>query len=228
MSNKTDEAFYNTLESPHRYPMAQRNITAGDSTIINDYDYTNVNDSSYQKLNPANEVTKNMYSSLVNNGSSNGKAQIPQDYLTPVVISENLKEHCKLSSNTTSPVIVKDKKKSKKERRTCLYLLLLLTCLSLLMATTAVILAVVALSEATSAANNGSIEVSPSEEPTTTVVNVEEVIQNDNISAVNVDKKLSELYINITTQLNTLMDFISHMDSTSSSLRDEVELMKGV
>ena len=86
MSNKVDEALYNTLETPQHGP-SQRTVLPD---TVNDYDYTNLqDDSSYQKLNPTDAVARNMYSSLVTTSSSNSKTQIPQDYLTPI------KEHFK-------------------------------------------------------------------------------------------------------------------------------------
>ena len=219
MSNKVDETFYNTLESAERHP-SQGNA-AVDAATVNDYDYTNMNDESYQKLNPVNALTKNMYSSLV---ISSSKAQIPQDYLTPVM--SDLKEQYKLS-NTTAPVIVKEKEDTKKGRAIYLWiLLLLLTCISLLVATIAVIIAIVALSRA-STNTSPSTDASASEVPAVITGELRNGL-NDNISAVELDKKLLELYMNITTQLNTLMQFISDVESTGNILHDEVKLIKGV
>ena len=208
MSNKIDEAFYNSLDSPQRQATQRPD----------DNDYTNVDDDeSYQKLNPAGAMAKNMYSSLV---TSCSKAPIPQDYLTPVM--SDLKEQYKLS-NTASPVIVKEEENNKKRQTTYLWILLLvLTCISLLLAAVAVILAIIALSKASST-NNTSI--STSEVPP--VVTTEE-LRVANISTVELDKKLLELYKNITTQLNALMQFIGNVESTGNTLQDEVMLIKGV
>lgn len=219
MSNKVDEALYNTLESPQRY-LSQRNVAADP---VNDYDYTNVNECSYQKLNPASAVAKNMYSSLVTTGSDSSKTQItqqiPQDYLTPI------KEHFKMS-NTTAPVIAENKKESSnKGHGSYLCLLLLLTCVSLLTAIAALALAVVALSKA----DNTTGMASPRDEPTVMTVTQEaRTGLNVTNSAAELDKKLLEFYINITTQLSTLMDSISNVGSTGNILHDEVELIKGV
>ena len=221
MSNKVDEAFYNTLESPQRRPSASQGNTIADAATVNDYDYTNMNEESYQKLNPANALTKNMYSSLV---TSSSKAQIPQDYLTPVM--SDLKEQYKLS-NTTSPAIVKEEESSKKGRDTYLWILLLfLICISLLVATIAVIIAIVALSRASSTNTSGA-DPSSSEVPAVVTGELRNSL-NDNISAAELDKRLLELYMNITTQLNTLMQFISDVESTGNSFRDELKLIKGV
>ena len=212
MSNKIDEAFYNTLESQQA---SQR-----PNAVNNDYDYTDVHvndDESYQKLNPANAMTKNMYSSLVTSGS---KAPTPQDYLTPVM--SDLKEQYK-SSNTASPVVVKEEENNTKKQATYLWILLLvLTCISLLLATVAIIIAIVALSRASSANNT---TISDSEVPS---VGITEELRVTNISTVELDKKLLELYTNITTQLNALMLFISDVESTGNTLQDEVTLIKGV
>ena len=222
MSNKVDEAFYNTLESPQRRPSSSQGNTIVDPATVNDYDYTNMNDESYQKLNPVNALTKNMYSSLV---TSSSKAQVPQDYLTPVM--SDLKEQYKMSNTTSSPVVVKEKENvikekesSKKGPATYLWiLLLLLTCISLLVATVAVIIAIVALSKASS--------TNTSEAPTVVTGELGSSL-NDNISTTELDQKLLQLYMNITTQLNKLMQFIGDVESTGDSLRDELKLIKGV
>lgn len=225
MSNKVDEAFYNTLESPQRRPSSSQGNTIVDPATVNDYDYTNMNDESYQKLNPVNALTKNMYSSLV---TSSSKAQVPQDYLTPVM--SDLKEQYKVT-NTTSPVIVKEKENVTKEKEsskkgppTYLWiLLLLLTCVSLLVATIAVIIAAVALSNASSTNTSGS-GASSSE----VVTGELRSSLNGNISTAELDQQLLELYMNITSQLNTLMQFISDVESTGDNLHNELELIKGV
>lgn len=209
MSNKGDEAFYNSLESPRRYPSQKTTDT------LNDYDYTNVNEN-YQKLNPASAMAKNMYSSLMKSGS--GKTQVPQDYLTP--ISEHLKEHFKLS-NATSPVTVDKGESSKTEQSTYLCLLLLLTCISLLVAISAVVLAVLALSKA-----NNSIDMASSDNRTIAVT--EEVRANDSYSTIELDNKLLEVYINITAQLSTLISSINYVESTAYTLYKEIESTKGV
>ena len=220
MSNKVDEAFYNTLESPQRRPLSSHGNAIVDPATVNDYDYTNMNDESYQKLNPTNALTKNMYSSLV---TSSSKAQVPQDYLTPVM--SDLKEQYKVT-NATSPAIVKEKENikekesSKKGPATYLWiLLLLLTCMSLLVATVAVIIAIVALSKVSS--------TNTSEVPAVATGELRSSL-NDNISTAELDQQLLQLYMNITSQLNTLMQFISDVESTGDNLHDELKMIKGV
>lgn len=226
MSNKADEALYNTLESPQRRcpaaTAAQKSVPAIDTNgTINDYDYTDMMESSYQKLNPTtNIVTKNVYSSLVAN-SNNEKEQIPQDYLTPVVISEKFKEYCK----TTSPVIVKENNTKQRRQPSCTYfwLLLLLTCISLLIATIAMIISVVALLSANN--NHSSVSELPSKE----VVITEEIREsNDNNSTIKLNNKLSEFYSNITAQLEALMDSLNDVASTATAQNNELKLIKGV
>ena len=213
MSNKPiDEALYNTLESPQRCPV----VTQRRSGTINDYDYTNVTeviDASYQKLNPASVVTKNTYSSLLSNSSNN---KVPQDYLTPVVISESFKEHCH-SSKTTSSVMTENKENDNKQQTSTFYLrlLVLLTCVSLLIAITAVILAVIALS--TKPASDG---------PTITSENIRG--PNVNISSAELNERLLAFYVNMTTQFTALMDSTNDIVSTVNTLHDELQLIKGV
>ena len=217
MSNKVDEALYNTLETPQHGP-SQRTVLPD---TVNDYDYTNLDDSSYQKLNPTDAVARNMYSSLVTTSSSNSKTQIPQDYLTPI------KEHFKMS-NVVPP---EDKKEdNKKEQGTHQYLciLLLLTCISLLVATAAVVLAVLALSKVDNNIDNVDM-ASPGDDPTVIAVTAEVRDNlNDSNSAVELDNKLLVLYTNITSQLSTLIELINDVESTGNTVSNEVEIIKGV
>lgn len=217
MSNKVDEELYNTLESPQK----PSQTTAPPPETVNDYDYTNLDDSSYQKLNPTDAVAKNMYSSLVTASSSSSKIQIPQDYLTPI------KEHFKMS-NIVPPEEKKEDSNKKEQGTQCLWILLLLTCVSLLVATTAVVLAVLALSKVDNNIDNVDM-ASPEDNPAAMAVTggVRDSL-NDSNSAVELDNKLLGLYTNITSQLSTLIELISDVESTGNSLSNEVELIKGV
>jgi len=222
MSNKVDEAFYNTLESPQRQP---QKISHDSTVTVNDYDYSDVTEPSYEKLNPAGAIPKNMYSSLT--GSPTGKGQIPQDYLTPVM-SENLKEHYNLSDTTSPAVIDKNKSKdiTKKKQGKFFWLLLLLTSVSLLVAIVAVILAILALSKTSTSTDN---HPSVSKDHSATKLTTEEFKdQTNDTSAIQLDSKLLQFYINITTQLTELMSSISNVESVGNAQYDELEIIKGV
>lgn len=219
MSSKVhvEEALYNTLESPRHVQREGNSVVPG---TLTDEDYSNIIECPYQKLNMANAVAKNTYSSLVTTSNSN-KAPMPQDYLTPV-ITEHLKEQL---SKTTSPVVVK---KDKEHHTTYFWLLLLLTCISLLLAVTAIILAVVALSQAS---NDNDHETSLNDDYSDIVATDElktpsETVNNSAIELL--DRKLLELHNNITTQLSVLADSINDVESMDVMLNDQLETIKGV